>query len=230
MADFGPIIGDALSAYALIGGSNRSLGTIMPHVAIEEVHHDTAVLTQHPVATGSPITDHMYLMPKMVEVRWGWSDSTAMAEGYCIDVYNELLSLQQKRKPFPISTGWRQYKNMQIVSLTAKNDVENPNALLPIAVCQEIIMADIQTTGGSGAGGGNGGAAGGGSSPTDGAGTVTTTDNPGSSVLTSSGIDTSGGSPVWSNDVTDGGTKNLSTSAGSMSVSYPAPTDVVGHH
>ena len=226
MADFGPIIGDALSSYALIGGSNRSLGTIMPHVAIEEVHHDTAVLTQHPVSTGSPITDHMFLMPKMVEIRWGWSDSTAMAEGYCIDVYNELLSLQQKRKPFPISTAWRQYRNMQIVSLTAKNDAENPNALLPIAVCQEIIMADIQTTGGA-------------ASPSDGSGMVANVNSgditKANATAAGLNLDTSG-NVSWPNQPTTMGTQSLTLPAGVSSTTAwgatvtPFDTSIVGHH
>ncbi len=148
-SDYGALIGDAATAYALIGGTVRTIGTLMPNVAVEEVHHDTAVLTQHPTETGSPVTDHVFIMPQIVELRWAWSDSFVGAVGYANEVYQALLALQQTRKGFPISTAKRQYENMQIVSLTAKTDIETPNALLPIAVCQQIIQVDVQTTAGT---------------------------------------------------------------------------------
>src|ERR1700729_3931238 len=106
---FGPIIGDAAALFALIAPSGqRSIGTIFPDVAVEEIHRDVAQITMHPVETGTPVSDHMFFMPQTVELRWFWSNSSAQAEGFVQIIYQALLALQQSRQPQNISTGKRQ--------------------------------------------------------------------------------------------------------------------------
>ncbi|MGO9421377.1 phage baseplate protein [Roseiarcus sp.] len=48
---------------------NPSIGGIIPDVTIEELHHDRAVITQHPVETGNRVSDHMFFNPATVEMR-----------------------------------------------------------------------------------------------------------------------------------------------------------------
>ena len=147
---FGPMIGDAAAAFALISPvGQRSIGTIFPDVAVEEVHRDEMQITIHPVETGTPITDHSFKMPVTVELRWFWSNSTVGAEGYVQVVYAELQALQNSRIPFDVSTGKRQYSNMLIHSLLVKTDPETEFALAVIAIAQEVILTSVTTTGAS---------------------------------------------------------------------------------
>src|SRR6185312_9430788 len=125
----------------------RSIGTIFPDCAVEEIHRDDAQMTIHPVETGSPITDHMFLMPQTVELRWFWSNSSAGAEGYVQEVYQAILALQQSRELQDIVTGKRQYTSMQFRSLVVRTDPETEFSLALIAIAQQMILTSVTTTG-----------------------------------------------------------------------------------
>jgi hypothetical protein len=147
---FGPIIGDAAAAFALISPiGQRSIGTLLPDVAVEEIHHDESEITQHPVETGSPVSDHVYDQPATVEIRWFWGDSAAQAEGFSQVVYQELLALKASHTVFNVSTGKRQYTNMLMRTLLVKTDPETEFTLAVTAICQNLIFATLQTAAGS---------------------------------------------------------------------------------
>lgn len=57
----------------------RSIGTIIPDVTIEESFSDRMEVTTHPIATGTPVSDHAFLLPKEVVMRCGWSNSSTVA-------------------------------------------------------------------------------------------------------------------------------------------------------
>lgn len=58
--------------------SPRRIATIIPDVVIEEDHSDRLTVTQHPVMTGVPISDHAYRMPYQVTMRCGWTNANAI--------------------------------------------------------------------------------------------------------------------------------------------------------
>ena len=142
---FGNLIGDLSGGGALFFTSGRSIGTFFPHVVIEETHRDEMVITEHPVEIGAPITDHAFMRPVSVEMRCGWSDSTAGAEGFIKAVYQGLLALQSSAKPFDVVTGKRSYTNMLIKSLLVKTDVESENVLNVVALLQNVIITSTET-------------------------------------------------------------------------------------
>jgi hypothetical protein len=95
----------------------RSLGTIIPDVTIEEHHTDRMEITVHPVAQGTPISDHAYRQPCQVVMRLGWTNSnpvgsavsglmsggllggaeglaSSFTESRAKDIYQQLLNLQ----------------------------------------------------------------------------------------------------------------------------------------
>lgn len=134
-------------SYALIQPSARAIGSIIPDVTIEEVPRDELILSQHPVEGGSAITDHAFKRPAEVDMRCGWSNSTAGFEGYNRQVYDALLALQASRRPFSLSTGKRLYRNMLLRSLTAPTDPRGENILMVLASFQEVIIVSTKTTG-----------------------------------------------------------------------------------
>jgi hypothetical protein len=55
--------------------AGRKIGTIIPDVTIEEHHNDRWEITQHPIANGTPVTDHIYRQPAQVTMRLGWTNA-----------------------------------------------------------------------------------------------------------------------------------------------------------
>jgi hypothetical protein len=97
--------------------NTRRIGTIIPDVTIEEQHSDRLQVTQHPVARGSPISDHAFKLPATVVMRLGWTNANPIGAGVqgfmegglaglgsallgtlteqrVKDIYNRLLTLQ----------------------------------------------------------------------------------------------------------------------------------------
>ena len=142
MSDILSLIGDALAPYALVYQNQRMIGTIIPDVTIEEVHHDELTITDHPVETGAAISDHAFKRPPEVEMRCGFSDSTGGAVGYVQQVYDEFLSLQASREPFDVYTGKRAYTDMLVRSLSVVTDESSEYALMVVVGLRNIILTD----------------------------------------------------------------------------------------
>ena len=137
MASLETLIDDT---YALIYTPSRSIGGIIPDCAIEEVHSDQLVITEHPVETGAAISDHAYKRPAEVEMRIGFSDSSAGYTGWVQEAYELLLALQAEREPFLVSTGKRQYTNMLIASIAVTTDGRSEYALNCTVGLRQVII------------------------------------------------------------------------------------------
>lgn len=141
------IIGDILAPYALIASPNRYIGTIFPDVVVREVHSDTNTITQHPVETGTPVSDHVFANPQVIEISCGFSDSTAGYVGYSQDVYQEFLALRDTRQPFDVSTGKRLYQNMLFGEIAIVTDPTSEYALMVTARLQQVIISSTSGDG-----------------------------------------------------------------------------------
>ena len=88
------------------------------------------------------LTPYAGFLPPMYQAPW---PSTMMGyqPGQAIDMYNQLLDLQQSRILFDIYTGKRYYNNMLIRMLTVTTDKQTENVLMVTAACQQIIV--VQT-------------------------------------------------------------------------------------
>lgn len=140
------LIGDILAPYALIASPLRAIGTIIPNAVIEELHSDDLAITDHPVEIGAAISDHAFLLPARLEMRCGWSNSTAGSEGYVQSVYENLLALQREREPFDVFTGKRAYRNMLIGRLAVETTERSESALLVVVGLREVIITSTQQT------------------------------------------------------------------------------------
>lgn len=136
-------------SYALIQPSARAIGTIFADVTVEENHRDEVIITQHPVEGGGVITDHAYKRPSELEIRCGFSNSSAGSVGYVQQQYQALLALQLARQPFDVYTGKRAYRNMLIRGLSVVTDPHSENILMASVALQEIVIVSTQTTSGS---------------------------------------------------------------------------------
>jgi len=143
------LIGDLLAPYALISSPMRAIATIVPNVVIDEIHTDDLAITDHPVEDGAAISDHAFKIPSRVQMRCGWSNSTAGTEGYVQSVYQSLLALQATRQPFDVFTGKRAYRNMLLERVAVETSETSENTLMVVAAMREVILTRTQTAGAS---------------------------------------------------------------------------------
>lgn len=56
--------------------------TLVAQITIEEHHTDELQITDHPVESGAPITDHAFMHPREVRIRCAWSNSPSVTTDY----------------------------------------------------------------------------------------------------------------------------------------------------
>lgn len=131
--------------FALISTSSREFATLIPDVVMREVGRDVLAITSHPVERGAAISDHAFLQPLEVDMIMGWSDSIG-GSGYCREIYEELVALQQEREPFDVTTGKRNYQNMLLADISVQTDDKTENVLMVSGRFREIIIVETETT------------------------------------------------------------------------------------
>lgn len=140
----------------------NKLGTIAIASTISESHSDALRLTDHPVETGTPITDHSYLEPQEVTLRCSWSNSSTEAlsgaiqslfnggapavADYVSSIYSQLLALQQSRQPFSVIAGRRSYQTMLMSSLRVDRDKNTAEVLAVEVTCRQIVIVSTKAT------------------------------------------------------------------------------------
>lgn len=120
----------------------RTIGPFRATVTIEELSSDSLEITQHPVQQGAAITDHAFLNPATISIRFAFND----AESPLSETYTKLRQLQSSREPFDVVTGKRSYKNMMFKSLSQLNDAFTESILDISAELQEVFIVQIETT------------------------------------------------------------------------------------
>lgn len=124
----------------------RNIGGIIPDVTIEENHSDRLEITHHPVELGANISDHAYMQPFEVTLRYAWSDSDFLRPpGFSVIAYEQLQALQQSRTPFAIITGKRLYTSMLLQEIQVTTDNHSENALMVTLHCQQVIIVTTQS-------------------------------------------------------------------------------------
>lgn len=123
----------------------RSVGFIVPNCAVEERHSDRLQVTQNPVEIGAMISDHAFLLPFGVTLRYGWSDSSTGVSQSSQFAYQALQQLQQSREPFTVVTGKRMYENMVLLEMEVTTDSHTENVLMATLHCQTVIIVSTSS-------------------------------------------------------------------------------------
>jgi len=130
----------------------RAIGFIIPECVVQETHSDRLQVTQHPVELGAAISDHAFVLPFEVSIRFGFSGVAGPAArfgfgsgagsfpGVMIGIYAALQGLMQQREPFVIITGKRLYQNMLLTDMEVTTDQHTENVLMVEAHCQQVII------------------------------------------------------------------------------------------
>ena len=76
-----PFLSDALGANSPLAGllrQPRKIATIIPDVTVEENFSDRVQVTQHPLASGTPMADHAFRMPRTITMHCGWTNANPL--------------------------------------------------------------------------------------------------------------------------------------------------------
>lgn len=120
----------------------RAIGQFHATVTQEETGTDELEITQHPVQQGAAITDHAYVKPATLSIKFSMDESVAPLR----ELYQQLLALQASREPFEVVTGKRQYRNMLFKTLGQTTDNVSENVLAITAQLQEVFIASVEVT------------------------------------------------------------------------------------
>ncbi|HAT1691958.1 bacteriophage protein [Raoultella planticola] len=135
---------------------SRRIGLIIPSVVISEKHSDTLEITEHPVETGAPVSDHAYKRPSEVVMEVGFSGGGSLLDfidtsslGLTLglsprETYQQILDLQASRIPFDVVTGKRLYGNMLIRAIEVTTDRTSENVLMAVLTLREVIITQTQ--------------------------------------------------------------------------------------
>lgn len=135
---------------------SRRIGLIVPSVVVSEKHNDTLEITEHPVETGAPVSDHAYKRPSEVVMEVGFAGGGSMLDfidtsslGLTLglspkETYQQILDLQSSRIPFDVVTGKRLYSNMLIRAIEVTTDRTSENVLMAVLTLREVIITQTQ--------------------------------------------------------------------------------------
>lgn len=135
---------------------SRRIGLIVPSVVVSEKHNDTLEITEHPVETGAPVSDHAYKRPSEVVMEVGFAGGGSLLDfidtsslGLTLglspkETYQQILDLQSSRIPFDVVTGKRLYSNMLIRAIEVTTDRTSENVLMAVLTLREVIITQTQ--------------------------------------------------------------------------------------
>ncbi|MGR7548714.1 phage baseplate protein [Klebsiella aerogenes] len=135
---------------------SRRIGLIVPSVVVSEKHSDTLEITEHPVQTGAPVSDHAYKRPSEVVMEVGFAGGGSLLDfidtsslGLTLglspkETYQQILDLQTSRIPFDVVTGKRLYSNMLIRAIEVTTDRTSENVLMAVLTLREVIITQTQ--------------------------------------------------------------------------------------
>ena len=142
--------------------SRRKFDKIVAPCILTEHHVDQYVITDHPTEYGAQISDHMYALPRRVDVEIIYSQSSAtilqtLAATATFglsnkkielkDYYQKFIALQQTKQPFTIVTGKRIYNACMVIeSIEEVTAPETENLLRLMIRCREIQIVYTSTT------------------------------------------------------------------------------------
>jgi len=94
--------------------------------SLNEDHRFDTIVTRNPVEDGSLYTDHVVLLPVVLELSCRVSDASLSyltpavtgKEGRSNQAYYKLVELQRDKEPFSVITGINTYENMLVESIS----------------------------------------------------------------------------------------------------------------
>jgi len=120
---------------------------------LKVAHHNEIRLTENPVQTGAPITDHAMILPAHVTLEIGMSDAqdsfqqpspwTTVKGAKSVSAFQQMLTLLQSRVPVTITTRLNTYSNMVMISENADDSYQTQYGLRAVLEFREVFFATV---------------------------------------------------------------------------------------
>lgn len=112
-------------------------------------HNTELTITQHPVETGAPISDHCFSNPRRFSFDIGMSDvlkspSAAGSSTRSINAYNSLVAMQESRQFLTLNCKYGFYRDILIQSINAVDDAQTVYGSRWTITLQRIVVASPQ--------------------------------------------------------------------------------------
>lgn len=145
------------------GGAPASLptqSTVYIFDCVPRISHEQVIVTtDHPVQTGSSISDHAYMRPARLSLEIGMSDtmdsytvdmwtgglqSSPGTQSKSVNAFQTLLAIQKSRIPVQITTRLNSYSNMIFESIEPEETYETVTGLRVTIRLRQIFVASTQ--------------------------------------------------------------------------------------
>jgi len=128
------------------------IGSIQIDASLSEDHIYRAMITDNPVEDGTVFSDHVVLLPVVLEMECRISDATQSiaqfrGSGGSIAAFQELVALQKRRELFTVTTGINVYQNMMFEELSVPREALDGRSIRFNATLREILVVgeDVST-------------------------------------------------------------------------------------
>lgn len=120
---------------------------------LQNTHTSTLTVTQHPIQTGSSVSDYAFLQPRTLSMNIGMTDVAKSfipgqfdgGSSRSVEAVKVLRQLQQLRIPVQVYTRLGLYQNMLVQNLSAVEDNTTTNAARITVDLQELLVATVTT-------------------------------------------------------------------------------------
>lgn len=134
-------------------GVKTNIGGFFFDAYVRLDHTRKTKITEHPVETGSAITDHSYVEPAELIIEVGMSDACisyvagqfTQKESRSVSAIDTLWDLQEKRIPMDVTTRLKLYRNMLIEVISVPDDWQTAKGLRASVTLREIRVVGVAT-------------------------------------------------------------------------------------
>lgn len=126
--------------------------TITVDATVRESHEHVAEVTEHPVESGTEISDNIRMKPRKLTIEGVVSATPVMDPGNSptpnrhVVAYNSLTSAMEERRLISVATGLKKYQNLAIESFTVTREPKDGASLAFTLTCKEVTTVVSRTS------------------------------------------------------------------------------------
>lgn len=128
------------------------VGSLRIQAGVRYLHSQQATISEHPIETGSDLSDHRQVQRPQLRIEGVLSGAPAEPElaeqangREHIESYDELLTLFEGEAVFTVVTPLRVYENMQMTSLSVPDDASSAFSVPFTAEMKQVVFANSET-------------------------------------------------------------------------------------
>ena len=123
-----------------------SFGRFIFDAVFSTEHNLSITATQHPVQTGSSVSDHAFTNPSEVSIEIGMSDAMqGVGADHSVNAFQQIKAIMLRKEPLTVITRLDTYTDMLITSISAPDNYETMHGLKAQVYFQQIESVSVAT-------------------------------------------------------------------------------------